>query len=205
LHIARLALGVNPAAAGAAWAAGKLTSHGARAIGERILHRQALQLLTDIIRVIGFEAATIYGGSFRHRDANWILGAALVNLEIAREADLEGRDTTLVKLCNLALRHEFDRIRLLHHLARHKPVDISRVRPQILMTPREREDIATALAAHCANTGLDSSTESIARWRDAIEQTLDIALDLQSGQQPRPPRSRWQRLRDRIGRKSGNS
>ena len=35
LQVARLALGMNPVAVGLAWAAGKLTTHGAKAIGER--------------------------------------------------------------------------------------------------------------------------------------------------------------------------
>ena len=58
----------------------------------------------------------VYGGDFRHRDANWVLGAELVNLEIARGADLVGRDAALKRLRSLALRHEFDRIRLISQL-----------------------------------------------------------------------------------------
>jgi hypothetical protein len=199
--MARIALGVNPAAVGAAWIAGKLTSYGARAIGERILQRQALQLLTDFIRVIGFEAAMIYGGGFRHRDANWVLGAALVNLELERGADLGGRDAALVKLCSLALRHEFDRIRLLHHLGKNKPVDISRTAPQILMTEKERADAAAVLAAHCKDTGIDMTNERVTQWRQTIEQLLGVVLDVPTG--PIPPtyrRARFRRLRDRIGR-----
>jgi hypothetical protein len=180
IQMARLALGVNPAAIGAAWAAGKLTSYGAKAIGERLLQRHALQLLTDFIRVIGFEAAMIYGGGFRHRDANWLLGAALVNLEVSRGTDLAGRDEALGKICQLALRHEFDRIRLIHHLARHKPLDIARARPQIVMTPRERKDAVGVLEKHCRKTGLDPDDAAIVRWRESVESIFGIALDLPS-------------------------
>jgi len=42
LQAARLALGINPVAVGTAWAAGKLATHGARAIGERVLQQRAL-------------------------------------------------------------------------------------------------------------------------------------------------------------------
>lgn len=181
LQMARLAFGVNPAAVGAAWAAGKLTSYGARAIGERLLQRRALQLLTDFIRVIGFEAAMVYGGDFRHRDANWVLGAALVNLEISRGSDLAGRDAALVKLCNLALRHEFDRTRLLHHMAKRKSIDIRRARPHIIMTAREREDAAKVLTAHCGKTGVDLADEAVTRWRHSLESILEITLDLPTG------------------------
>lgn len=202
LQMARIALGVNPAAVGAAWLAGKLTSYGARAIGERILQRQALQLLTDFIRVIGFEAAMIYGGGFRHRDANWVLGATLVNLEITRGTDLGGRDAALVKVCSLALRHEFDRIRLLHHLGKHKPVDISGTVPQILMTEIERANAAAVLTAHCKDTGVDMTIEAVTQWRQTVEDLLGVELDLPPG--PQPPKRRrapFRRLRDRIGRK----
>ncbi len=178
LQAARLALGVNPAAVGVAWAAGKLATHGARAIGERVLQQRALQLLNDIIRVIGFEAAMMYGGDFRHRDANWVLGAMLVNLEISRGGDLNGRDAALVTICSLALRHEFDRIRLLHHLAKHKSIDVIRVRPQIIMTRMEREDTATVLVEHCHMTGVDVEDDAIVAWRDDAESVLGVPLDM---------------------------
>jgi hypothetical protein len=210
LQLARLALGMNPIAVGGAWAAGKLASYGARTLGERLLQRQALQLLTDFIRVIGFEAAMIYGGGFRHRDANWVLGAALVNLEVSRGKDLAGRDAALVKLCDLALRHEFDRIRLVHGLAKGKRIDIERARPSIVTTRKEREDVAAVLSAHCRKTGVDSTDEAVVEWRASVESVLGVPLDLpaRSVRSTRPgqpkrhrtPVGRWvDRLR-RIGR-----
>ena len=169
LQVARLALGMNPVAVGLAWAAGKLTTHGAKAIGERVLQRRALQLLNDFVRVIGYEAAMVYGGDFRHRDANWVLGAELVNLEIARGADLAGRDAALKRLCSLALRHEFDRIRLISQLGSHKSVDVVHARPRVVMTPGECERVADELARHCGETRVDFSMGPLAagasRWR----------------------------------------
>jgi hypothetical protein len=182
LQVARLALGMNPVTVGAAWAAGKLTTHGARALGERLLQRRALQLLNDFIRVIGYEAAMVYGGDFRHRDANWVLGAELVNLEIARGRDLAGRDAALKRLCNLALRHEFDRIRLISHLGRHKPLDVERVRPRIMMTAEESARAAEELARHCTETGVDVADAAVSAWRAAAEATLGTPVE------PRRPR-----------------
>lgn len=176
LQAARLALGMNPVAVGTAWAAGKLATHGARAIGERVLQQRALQLLNDIIRVIGFEAAMMYGGDFRHRDANWVLGALLVNLEVARGDDLGGRDAALVTLCNLALRHEFDRIRLLNHLAKHKTIDVTKVRPQIIMTRMEREDTMSVLLKHCEATGVQFSDEQVIKWLENVELVLGTSF-----------------------------
>jgi hypothetical protein len=194
-------MGMNPIAVGAAWAAGKLTTYGAKAIGERVLQRKALQLLSDFVRVIGFEAAMMYGGDFRHRDANWILGAALVNLEVSRGADLHGRDAALVKLCNLALRHEFDRIRLVNHLARHKVIDIERFRPRIVMTPAESGSAAAVLSAHCKDSGADLTDGAVATWREAAESVLGVALDLPASTAPcRRPRGRLRGLFSRGAR-----
>lgn len=199
VQLARLALGFNPIAVGAAWIAGRITAHGARALGERMLQRKALELLNDFIRVVGFEAAMIYGGDFRHRDANWILGAVLVNLEIARGNDLKGRDAALATICRLALRHEFDRIQLLGQLARHQPVDAERARPQVTTTSDERAKIATRLADHCRDTQVDVSEPAVQDWREHLESQLGIVLELAATEGPtNAPRQR--RLFDRLRR-----
>lgn len=206
LHLTRITLGVNPVAAGAAWAAGKLTSYGARAIGERLLQRQALQLLSDFIRVIGFEAAMMYGGDFRHRDANWILGAALVNLEVSRGTATHGRDAALIKLCNLALRHEFDRIRLLNHLAKQRSIDLEQVKTRIVMTSRERDNAAMVLSEHCRKTAVDFNHEPTALWRASIESMLGNELDVPgTAMAPYSRRERAPRFLRRLLRKRGNS
>ena len=182
LQLARFALGANPVAVGAAWAAGKLATHGAKVVGERFLQRRALQLLTDFIRVIGYEAAMMYGGDFRHRDANWLLGAELVNLEIARLPDRSGRDAALSMLCNLALRHEFDRLRFVNHLASSNPIDTSVIDPQVTMTEGERHDAATVLAKHARDTDADFAVEKVAQWRESVE--LLLRVDLGEGASP---------------------
>jgi hypothetical protein len=196
LQVARLALGMNPVAVSLAWAAGKLTTHGARTVGEHLLQRRALQLLNDFIRVIGFEAAMVYGGDFRHRDANWVLGAALVNLEISRGRDLAGRDAALKRLCNLALRHEFDRIRLVSQLGKHASVDIARVKPRVVMTSEERERVADELARHCEETDVDGDSETVRLWRESVETMLGIPVARKS----RPLETRAKGLRERFAR-----
>lgn len=196
LQLARLALGMNPIAVGGAWVAGKIASHGAKAIGERMLQRQALQLLTDFIRVIAYEAAMLYGSDFRHRDANWVLGAELVNLEIARGDDLRGRDAALGILCNLAVRHEFDRLRLLNHLARRRSIDTAKARPQTIMTEAERMDAATVLLEHARDTFTDWSGEAVWAWKEHIEALLSLQLDSLPNQNRR--RSKRRGFRKRV-------
>ena len=176
-QVARLSLGMNPATVGAAWLAGKLATHGAKIAGEKLFRRTALQLLNDFIRVIGFEAAMMYGSGFRHRDANWIFGAELVNLEVSRGADLAGRDASIEKLCSLVLRNEFDRVHLLSHLSRHKKIDVAPVKPLVVTTQTEREHILTELATHCAETGVNERAEPITAWRRALEVNLGLSAD----------------------------
>ena len=174
LQLARLAMGINPLAVGTAWLAGKLATHGAKVVGERLLQRTALQLLNDFIRVIGFEAAMMYGGGFQHRDANWIFGAALVNLEISRNKDFAGRDAALKRLCSLVLRNEFDRVRLLTHLSRHQQIDVGRVRPLAVLTLVEQENVARELAQHCRDTGVNLAAPEIDRWRQSTKENLGV-------------------------------
>lgn len=181
LHVARLALGANPLAAGATWLAGKLTSQGARAVTERVLQQQALQLLHDFVRVIGFEAAMVYGGRFRHRDANYILAAELVNLEISRGEDRAGRDAAFADLCRLAFRHEFDRTRLVRHLGTGRRVEVEAARPQVVLTRQEREAVATHLTRHCLSTGVDLDAAAVVRWRQGVEMRLGLPLELRAG------------------------
>jgi hypothetical protein len=190
LQLARLAMGINPIAVGTAWLAGKLATHGAKAVGERLLQRTALQLLNDFIRVIGFESAMMYGGGFQHRDANWIFGAALVNLEISRSKDLAGRDAALKRLCSLVLRNEFDRVRLLTHLSKHRHIEIDRVRPQDILTRVERENIARELAAHCRDTGADLGKPEVDNWRQAMRTALGIDPGIVAEKKP-PSRRKW--------------
>lgn len=199
LQAARLALGMNPAAVGAAWLAGKVTAQGARVFGERLLQQQALRMLHDFIRVIGFETAMVYGGSFRHRDANWVFGSELVNLEISRGDDAGGREVAIASLCRLALRHEFDRLRLLRYLAAGKPVPTETTRPEVVMTQQERESVAARLAKHCEVTTVDVRDTAVARWRKAAEDQLAIPLPLPDGP---APASRLKRLRNAIRARS---
>lgn len=199
LQLARLAMGINPLAVGTAWLAGKLATHGAKAVGDRLLQRTSLQLLNDFIRVIGFEAAMMYGGGFQHRDANWVFGAALVNLEISRKGDFAGRDAALRQLCKLVLRNEFDRVHLLTHMSRHKQIEVNRVSPQRVLTRAEREKIAFELALHCRDSNVDLSNAAIDQWRQTTMQQLGADPGVVVDKLPERRRSK---IRKWLARKS---
>src|SRR4029079_19404618 len=66
-YLSRFALGANPLALGAWWFVGNLSSRTTKALAQHLINRQALALLSNFVRVIGYEVAGIYGGNFRHR------------------------------------------------------------------------------------------------------------------------------------------
>ncbi len=200
LQVARFALGANPVAVGASWAAGKLAAQGAQKVTEQLLHRQALQLLTDAIRVIAFEVAMVYGGGFRRRDANWFLGAELVNLELRRGEDVAGRDQAIRTLCALSLRHEFDRLILLRQLGSGKAIDMSSALLESLLTTSERRRIVEELHKHCNATGADLQSPALAGWQAELEGRLATTASHDAPLPPEPdgpfkrPRELFRRL-----------
>lgn len=204
LQVARFALGANPVTVGASWVAGKLAAQGAQKVTEQLLHRQVLQLLSDAIRVIAFEVAMVYGGGFRRRDANWFLGAELVNLELIRNADYRGRDQAIRTLCALPLRHEFDRLLLLRQLGSKQPVDLQTALLESLLTASERQRIMEALREHCKRTDADLTQGALAAWEPELHARLALATE--DGEAPPPerrprlrrPREWLRRLRSRA-------
>ncbi|MEM9387556.1 MAG: hypothetical protein AAGA68_21060 [Pseudomonadota bacterium] len=174
LQVARFALGANPVAVGASWMAGKLAAQGAQKVTEQLVHRQVLQLLSDAIRVIAFEVAMVYGGGFRRRDANWFLGAELVNLELLREDDYRGRDRAMRTLCTLPLRHEFDRLLLLRQLGAKQAIDMQAALMENLLTSSERERIAEELHEHCERTKADLTQGRLADWVHELHDRLAV-------------------------------
>ncbi len=203
LQFARFAFGANPLTAGATWVTGKLAARGVARVTEKVLHQQALQLLHDLIRIIGFEVAMLYGGGFRHRDANWVLAAELVNLEVARGGDLRGRDEAIRLLSAIALRHEFDRLLLFRALGNGKVVDVTAARPQTALTDQEREGIAAQLEAHIRATAVVVDGADVSRWRYGVEQRLGVRLGETAAAAP-PSASlehRVRRVAERVRRK----
>ncbi|MEO0424460.1 MAG: hypothetical protein AAF184_19135 [Pseudomonadota bacterium] len=206
LQVARFALGANPVTVGASWVAGKLAAQGAQKVTEQLLHRQVMQLLSDAIRVIAFEVAMVYGGGFRRRDANWFLGAELVNLELARSEDYRGRDQAIRTLCALPLRHEFDRLLLLRQLGSKKPVDMQPALLESLLTVSERQRIVEELREHCKRTDADLGDGPLMDWEAELGARLALATadaevpPTEDRPRLRGPREWLRRLRSRTAK-----
>ena len=94
VYAGRFLAGANPLALGAWVLATEVGKRAGQKAIENFVDRQAIGLLHDLIRVIGFEVANVYGGDFRHRDANWIYGSELSELmgrfPVSRESLRDG-------------------------------------------------------------------------------------------------------------------
>jgi hypothetical protein len=109
------------------------------------------------------------------------------------------------------LRNEFDRIHFLTRMSRHKLIDVERLGPRIIMTQREREDIAARLAEHCRETAVDLHRPATERWKESLETALAVPFapgsDDSSAESGAGSTGRRARLKERlraIGRKSGS-
>ena len=177
LYFGRYLAGANPVTLGAWWAATELGSRGAKKVVSSYVNRQAVAFLHDVVRVISFEVAAIYGGSFRHRDANWVLGSELVELVSRFPPSHECLAEAMRVIAALQVRNEYDRVHLFRCLAerrgcRHRAEDYS------FLTREEREQIARRLEGFLADAIHGKTAELIAQWALEFERRFDMKPNL---------------------------
>jgi hypothetical protein len=175
-YLSRFAMGANPLALGAWWFLGSLGKHGATAIAQQVVNRQALALLSSVVRVIGCEVAAIYGGDFRHRDANWIYGAELAELVSAFPLSREGLSAALKEIGALQFRSEYDRVFLYRCLAAHQSAQPGRYHAMDCLLSDERHAIATRLEKFLDMYLHGRSADRIAAWKKGVEERLQVKL-----------------------------
>ncbi|MCP5145462.1 MAG: hypothetical protein H6978_11685 [Gammaproteobacteria bacterium] len=174
-HISRVALGASPIAVGVGWVAGKLARYGASTLAERLVNKQLVVLMHDFVKAIGFEVAIVYGGHFRYRDANFVFGVELVELESIRD-DQAGTAAAMRTLAALSLRNEYDRIYLFRLLARRASATPARFRGAVTLTDVERQRIYGQLLKHAQDSGLDMSRPRVLRWQRDISRRLNVEV-----------------------------
>jgi hypothetical protein len=177
-YLGRFALGANPLALGAWWFVGNLGSRGAQALAQHLVNRQALGLLSSLVRVIGYEVASIYGGDFRHRDANWIYAAELSELVSEFPLSRDSLAHALREIGALELRSEYDRIFLYHCLANNKSARPERFAATSVLTMDERRAVATRLERFMEAFVHGKSADRVAQWKSGAEQRLGIKLSV---------------------------
>ena len=177
LYAGRLALGANPLTLGITWALAEIGKRGAKAIGQKIVDQQAVALLGDLVRVVGFEVASIYSGDFRHRDANWVYGSELTNLMSRFPISRENLANALREVGGLTLRNEYDRVFLYRCLSTHRTAE-PLVDAHTLLPPEQRQDITQRLEKFFRDFVHGRQPKRVAAWTEGVDTRLGYRLNV---------------------------
>ncbi|MCI0361896.1 MAG: CCDC34 family protein [Planctomycetaceae bacterium] len=180
-YLGRFALGANPLTLGAWWFVGSLSQRGAKAVVTHLVNRQALALLSNLVRAIGYEVAGVYGGDFRHRDPNWIYAAELTELLAQFPLSRDSLSHALREVGTLELRSEYDRIFLYRSLANHKSARPQQYRPAELLKTDERHAIASRLEKFLAAFVHGKAADRVQKWKQAAEDRLGVKMAVAMG------------------------
>lgn len=178
-YVGRIATSTNPITLGAWWLATEIGRHGTQKLVERVVDRQAIALLHDIIAVIAVEVANVYGPGYRHRDAGWVFATELVELLSRFPLSRDSLQEALRQITTIPLRSEYDRIYLYRCVANHRGPGFRLNDPAGL--PREqREDVAHRLEQFYQHWIHGKKPDLESAWREDVESRLDLRLKLQS-------------------------
>ncbi|WP_373499668.1 hypothetical protein [Desulfococcus sp.] len=175
-YLGRYGLGANPVTLGVAWALGEIAKTGAKKLSSHLANRYALNLLHDMVFIVGSEAAGIFGGDFRHRESNWVFGAELTDLmrrfPLSEEMLLHG----LNEIGHLRLRSEYDRIFFYRCLAARKSADPGRVDARKFLNEAERTAVGKRLAVFFNRHIPHESSRKTRQWKADAEARLGIDI-----------------------------
>jgi hypothetical protein len=181
----RLAISSNPVTAIGWIAVQEGVLYGTRKFSTHVAERYALGLLFELSFIVGAEAAGIFGGDFRHRDADWIYGAELT--ELLRRAPLtpENLREGLNEVGRLRLRSEYDRVFLYRCLTAGKSARPERYDCQGFLSLPERQRVAERLEAFLARH-IDAPAQTAEKWTQAVENRLGVRLRVDLDVDPAP-------------------
>ncbi|MCA9269204.1 MAG: hypothetical protein KDA41_12070, partial [Planctomycetales bacterium] len=169
----------NPLSLLAWWAATEVASRSASAAATKIVHQKALALLHDVIRVLGYEAASIYEGDIRLRDPNWIYGVELTEAMVRFPLTRASLETALREVGTLQLVNEYDRIYLYRCIAAQKSAEPDRYLAAISVSPPERQAIAARLERFF-RTHIDGvKRNDVEKWGRDVERRLGVRMRLE--------------------------
>ena len=180
-YLGRFAMGANPLTLGAWWFVGSLSQRGARAVATHVVNRQALTLLSSLVRIIGYEVAGVFGGDFRHRDANWIYAAELSELLAQFPLSRDGLAHALREIGALDLRSEYDRVFLYRCLADHKSARPQQFRAAQVLTMDERHAVAARLEKFLDAFVHGKAADRVQKWKHAAEDRLGVKMTVALG------------------------
>jgi hypothetical protein len=177
-YLGRFAMGVHPLTLGAWWFLGEVGKQGATAFTQHLINRQALGVLSNVIRVIGYEVAGIHGGDFRHRDPNWIYAAELTELLSEFPLSRDSLAHALREVGTLELRSEYDRTFLYRCVASRKSAEPAQYHAALVLTMEERRAMATRLERFLEAFIHGKSSDKVQRWKAGAEARLGLKLSV---------------------------
>jgi hypothetical protein len=183
-YLSRFVMGASPWTLVAWRAVSEISTRGAKLVAAQWFNRQAAAVVYDMVRVIGFEVAGIYGGDFRHRDASWVYGAELTELISCFPLSRDALSHGLKEIGSLRLRNEYDRLFLYQCLAAHASARPDRYRASVHLVASERRAIAQRLEKFFQAFIHGKTDERVAAWREEAEKRLVVKLDLESTAAP---------------------
>jgi hypothetical protein len=173
----RFAIGTNPLAVGLTWALSEFGKQGAKKLTSKFVDHQAVGVLHDLVRVVGFEVAGIYSGDFRHRDPNWVFGSELTHLMSQFPVSRESLSRSLREIGSLQLRNEYDRVFLYRCLSTHRSAEPLQNSTLVLST--EDCQIVVKRLENFYRSFMHGRTERRTEaWRTGVEERLGVKLSL---------------------------
>ena len=174
-HLGRLAMGANPITLGVGWAVTELLKQGSVSYA----HSYALRLFHDTVRIIGNEAAGIFGGDYRHRELSWIYGAELVHATCTFQIDQASLQAAMQEVTALPLRSEYDRIFLFGCLSQNKSPNPDRFHAVNFLAVSDRQQIAGQLEKFARQHQFEGES-GFPKWKTRLESRLGVQLQIGS-------------------------
>ena len=178
-YFGRVLASTNPITIGLMWGATELGKLGAKKIAANYIDRQAIGFMQSIVRVVGYEVASIYSDGFRYRDPNWCYAVELTHMSAAFPDSREKIQYILQEISRLQLRNEYDRLSLYRCVVAGKTIDRSLTHPELLKESERRKIIELLEKAH--REVLHGTTSKQAeKWKQGVQGHLDLQLSLRS-------------------------
>ena len=169
LYVGRYLAGASPLTMGVSWALTELGKRGAKALGKKIVDQQAVALIGDVVRIVGFEVASVFSGDFRHRSPDWVFGSELTNLMSRYPVSRENLAHALREVGNLSLRNEYDRMFLYRCLSAHCAA-APLVNARDVLPAEQRQDISRRLEKFYGDFIHGRTKKRLESWQEGVEE-----------------------------------
>lgn len=201
-YVGRWLAGATPLTLGVSWLIGELGKRGTKAAAQWLIDQQAVALLHEVTRVIGFEVASLFSGEFRHRDANWVFASELTHLMSLFPLSRDNLAQALREVGSLTFRNEYDRIFVYRCLSTHRSPQPLAMAHQFLSLS-DREQVGKRLERFFQGFIHGKQPRLVDDWTQGVETRLGIkltaALPIAAARESSPEQDRLTCLRALAG------